>query len=392
MPDADGEPGEQDRDARLQPGSARALVEECPQPALQEDAVEGAGEDQVNGGNPVSVVDPVDPGAHRAPAWPEPFAHPDVHPALARPGRAQLRGHEAVRHEEHHHGDHPPGEPGDTHARGRGQGVDGEDGADREEKEVGAAENAIEDWLRFAHSLSSPRPPRSRSGGARTPPRAEPDARDHILAVVPRAATTTLLRLASPGAAEERRLRRGLAAGSGRGRAMAPRQAARAAPRPVAPGRPHRGDRGLPRPRRSRGPFLPRTHAPHRAALGTARHRLRLLRLRHAPLPQLRGGRGGRARRRVDPRRSSPRATRLEAGACRGPGRLCRALDLDTSFSGRHLFEPETVLTLRDGPPPRRIGVSPRIGIRLAADRPLRFFDADSPAVSGAWRPRAPPG
>ena len=76
----------------------------------------------------------------------------------------------------------------------------------------------------------------------------------------------------------------------------------------------------------------------------------------------------------------------LSAG--RGPGRLCRALDLDTSLSGRHVFEPGAVLTLREGPPPRRIGVSPRIGIRLAADRPLRFFDAESPAVSRAWRVR----
>ena len=78
----------------------------------------------------------------------------------------------------------------------------------------------------------------------------------------------------------------------------------------------------------------------------------------------------------------------LDVSAGRGPGRLCRALDLDTRFSGRHAFEPKAVLTLRDGRPPRHIGVSPRIGIRLAADLPLRFFDADSPAVSGTWRAR----
>jgi DNA-3-methyladenine glycosylase len=78
----------------------------------------------------------------------------------------------------------------------------------------------------------------------------------------------------------------------------------------------------------------------------------------------------------------------LDVSAGRGPGRLCRALDLDTRFSGRHVFEPEAILTLRDGPPPRHVGVSPRIGIRLAADRPLRFFDAKSPAVSRAGRVR----
>jgi DNA-3-methyladenine glycosylase len=68
--------------------------------------------------------------------------------------------------------------------------------------------------------------------------------------------------------------------------------------------------------------------------------------------------------------------------ACRGPGRLCRALHLDTRFSGQNLFARAAALTLRDGPPPARIAVSPRIGIRHAADWPLRFFDAQSPAVT----------
>jgi DNA-3-methyladenine glycosylase len=76
----------------------------------------------------------------------------------------------------------------------------------------------------------------------------------------------------------------------------------------------------------------------------------------------------------------------LPADACRGPARLCRTLGLDARFSGRHLFEPGAALTLREGPPPPRIGVSPRVGIRLAAERPLRFFDAESAAVS-ALRP-----
>jgi DNA-3-methyladenine glycosylase len=71
---------------------------------------------------------------------------------------------------------------------------------------------------------------------------------------------------------------------------------------------------------------------------------------------------------------------------CRGPGRLCRALDLDTRLSGRQVFDPDTGLTLRDGAAPRRIAVSPRVGIRRAADLPLRFFDAESAAVSGAFR------
>jgi DNA-3-methyladenine glycosylase len=73
---------------------------------------------------------------------------------------------------------------------------------------------------------------------------------------------------------------------------------------------------------------------------------------------------------------------RLESGSLRGPGRLCRALRLDTSDSGRYLFDPSARLTLREGPAPGEIGVSVRVGIRRAADRPLRFFDARSPDVS----------
>jgi DNA-3-methyladenine glycosylase len=70
------------------------------------------------------------------------------------------------------------------------------------------------------------------------------------------------------------------------------------------------------------------------------------------------------------------------AGAGTGPGRLCRALDIDTALTGRHLFDASRALYLREGVAPRRIGVTTRVGIRLAADRPLRFFDADSTAVS----------
>jgi DNA-3-methyladenine glycosylase len=70
------------------------------------------------------------------------------------------------------------------------------------------------------------------------------------------------------------------------------------------------------------------------------------------------------------------------ASAGRGPGRLCRTLHLDTRMSGRHLFEEDAPLTLLHGPRPRSIGVSPRVGIRKAADLPLRFFDTNSLAVS----------
>jgi DNA-3-methyladenine glycosylase len=71
---------------------------------------------------------------------------------------------------------------------------------------------------------------------------------------------------------------------------------------------------------------------------------------------------------------------------CRGPGRLCRALALDTRHSGRSVFAADSGLWLREGEPPARVAASPRVGITKAAERELRFFDAGSAAVSG---PRA---
>lgn len=80
--------------------------------------------------------------------------------------------------------------------------------------------------------------------------------------------------------------------------------------------------------------------------------------------------------------RAAEPVTGLAPGTVTGPGRLCRALAIDTGLSGRHLFEATSTLYLREGRAPVRTGVSTRVGIRRAADRPWRFFDADSPAVS----------
>jgi DNA-3-methyladenine glycosylase len=77
----------------------------------------------------------------------------------------------------------------------------------------------------------------------------------------------------------------------------------------------------------------------------------------------------------------------LSQDACRGPGKLCRSLGIDTRLSGRHLFEKDAPLTLREGPPPRRVAAARRVGIRKAVSRRLRFYDPASPAVSA--RPRA---
>lgn len=72
--------------------------------------------------------------------------------------------------------------------------------------------------------------------------------------------------------------------------------------------------------------------------------------------------------------------------ALSGPGRLCRALAIDTRLSGRHLLEAGAPLRIAVHPPPRRVAVSRRIGIRKAQDRLLRFYDPASAAVSLAPR------
>jgi DNA-3-methyladenine glycosylase len=81
----------------------------------------------------------------------------------------------------------------------------------------------------------------------------------------------------------------------------------------------------------------------------------------------------------------------LAPDACRGPGRLCRGLGIDARLSGSDVFAPGTPLYLRLGRSPSRIGVSPRVGIRQAAERELRFFDLESAAVSGRRLPPARP-
>lgn len=80
------------------------------------------------------------------------------------------------------------------------------------------------------------------------------------------------------------------------------------------------------------------------------------------------------------------RARRPSAAArdlCRGPGRLCAALGVEGSLTGRHLAEAGMPLTLAPpagDPPP--IVAGPRIGISRAVERPWRFGRAGSSHLS----------
>ncbi len=53
-----------------------------------------------------------------------------------------------------------------------------------------------------------------------------------------------------------------------------------------------------------------------------------------------------------------------------GPGKLCQAMGIDGSFDGSRLGE---LLELRGIPGTRRWMATPRVGISVAIDRPLRF-------------------
>jgi len=65
----------------------------------------------------------------------------------------------------------------------------------------------------------------------------------------------------------------------------------------------------------------------------------------------------------------------------KGPGKVTMALKIDRKLNGKELGK-ESGLWIEKGRKPKRIGASKRIGVSADLDRPLRFFDLDSPAVS----------
>ena len=83
-------------------------------------------------------------------------------------------------------------------------------------------------------------------------------------------------------------------------------------------------------------------------------------------------------------RQARPTA-RSDADLCRGPACLCRAFGLDRSFDGADLVEGDMgVVVADDGtPPPEAPGVTGRIGLSVAGDRPWRFYVPGAVGVSG---------
>ena len=61
----------------------------------------------------------------------------------------------------------------------------------------------------------------------------------------------------------------------------------------------------------------------------------------------------------------------------RGPGRMCRAMAIDRDDNGLDLRT-----SLRLGPEMQDVSTGPRVGLRLAGDRPWRFWITGDPTVS----------
>jgi DNA-3-methyladenine glycosylase len=66
----------------------------------------------------------------------------------------------------------------------------------------------------------------------------------------------------------------------------------------------------------------------------------------------------------------------------RGPARLCRALGIDLAVNTVDLSSGPVRLTLGEPVAAGRVESGPRVGLRLAADRPWRFWITGDPSVS----------
>ena len=69
-------------------------------------------------------------------------------------------------------------------------------------------------------------------------------------------------------------------------------------------------------------------------------------------------------------------AARSDRDLCSGPAKLCAALGIDRAVDGIDLLATRSAVALMDDgtPPPARPGVTARVGITQAIDRPWRWF------------------
>jgi len=84
----------------------------------------------------------------------------------------------------------------------------------------------------------------------------------------------------------------------------------------------------------------------------------------------------------VEGRELAEQRRRSSRDLARGPARLCQALGLDLTHNGLDLRSGALAL----GPPAAEVSTGPRVGLRLAHDRPWRFWVTGEPSVS-TYRP-----
>jgi DNA-3-methyladenine glycosylase len=82
-------------------------------------------------------------------------------------------------------------------------------------------------------------------------------------------------------------------------------------------------------------------------------------------------------------RRRRPRA-RSDRELTNGPGKLCAALGVDSRMNGLSLQRHPVVIRAGKAVPDDDVAITPRIGISVAAEWPLRYFVSDNPFVSRA--------
>jgi DNA-3-methyladenine glycosylase len=73
-------------------------------------------------------------------------------------------------------------------------------------------------------------------------------------------------------------------------------------------------------------------------------------------------------------------------GSATGPGRLCRYLGVTIADDGEDAVSGSRIVVMPRTARPRRVRVGPRVGIRKAAELPLRFWIADDRSVSPSRR------
>lgn len=82
-------------------------------------------------------------------------------------------------------------------------------------------------------------------------------------------------------------------------------------------------------------------------------------------------------------RQRRPRA-RSDRDLTNGPGKLCAALGVDSRMNGLSLQRRPVVIRAGEPVADSDVAITPRIGISVAAEWPLRYFVRDSPFVSRA--------